>query len=84
MGYLLSRQYVVTGISLMGEGLLIDRDLRWVCRFHQDEKAWMLHPPVFVDYGSEMTNGYPALLKCRDYLHRVEAVKRSQEFQLIG
>ena len=59
----------------MGEGWLIDRDRRWVCRFHRDERAWSLDPKVFVDHGRGMPNGEPALLKRREHLPKDEASK---------
>ena len=28
----------------VADGLLIDRDRRWVCRFHRDGEAWTVSP----------------------------------------
>lgn len=68
----------------MGEGWLIDRNSRWVCRFHRDERAWSREPKVFVDHGREMPNGEPALLKRREHLRREEALNLCSELVRKG
>ena len=57
----------------MKEGWLIDRDSRWVYRFHRDEKSWVRDPHVFIDHGRGMPDGEPALLKSRRHVRTEDA-----------
>ena len=68
----------------MREGWLIDRDRRWACRFHRDEKAWVRDPRLFIDHGRGMPNGEPALLRRREYLRRDAAERRWKELVHSG
>ena len=58
----------------MAEGWLIHQE-GLVARFHRDEKSLLRDPILFVDYGKEMPNGEPALLKSRRHLRKPEAVE---------
>ena len=49
----------------MAEGWLIHSE-GLVARFHPDHKSLPRDPMLFVDYGKEMPDGQPALLKSRE------------------
>ena len=59
----------------MAEGWLTDQNHFWSARFHSDSRSWHRDPYTFVDYGRQMPNGEPALLKSRQRIQREAAVE---------
>ena len=67
----------------MAEGWLMHSE-GLVARFHHDQRSLSRDPMLFVDYGKEMPDGQPALLKSRRRLRRPEAVELWRKLRSSG
>jgi len=56
-------------------GWIQDPVSKLIVKFHRDQDSWEKYPYVFVDQGSLMDDGSPALLKSRRHLAMREAIE---------
>ena len=62
-------------VSVGRVGWIQDPASKLIIRFHRDPESWGKHPYVFLDQGSLMNDGSPALLKSRRHLAMREAIE---------